>query len=1047
MLRNWPAGFLSLFLATLCGPMPVAAQGSLAGSWYDATQNQLVEVDLLVDEVNRRIGELEAELKRVSDRARSDQPCANLSCEGLAAAVSRARASLEAAAAGAVLAEIGAQELARLADNQRASLENLAASRDDLARGMLVLDIAQQTAKLSAGIAAALATGDSRSIAGQVNAVTDTLLNYAANQGVNLIAQQRDAAGGLAATADPIRAAITQDLARSIGEQLTNVAVVTSAGGPVKLTLRPVASQMSLSRASEIATRVFVEALTEPFVAGVRKDFQTTLGNYRRAFEQQQDLELAAEFGKLAVSLAQTRQHHVAAAANRLVALADACVTANDQLTCAATHKTALDEARAERDTASEISRSATEDAELALSVLRVKWRSSMTAATQSHLALAAARNRLAEAERLTSNEAQIRTLASQAADADTRSKYAAELARLTELGAPSEIAKEVASLESARSRANSTSEALLAEIAVAADEVRTRNTEAEAELGEVEAAYRGAVSAAWSAFIDCTQIKVSDLAQSASPSATVVKTRLGREVDPEAVFAGLRAGLEATLTDLSKVRIAARTVEGVECSTTPVEVTSLEGCWQGRDELWLVRRLGPDTGSVTVSVNPSANGVPTYVMTGRAQDGVLDVAALDAVAVHKRISALKADNPHRFSMSLPAMQQDSGDRLHFAVEDTLMTGEMAGDRWTYLADPGYREYADLGGHAVILVGDTLHHKRVHLEKRWAARIGGIYATPSNTMEQLDAAPVGEPFALVIQAEDPCPWAHDVMTGFVSSNLKPRSVPVRFVETAQNSGLFRLVGEMPDVLPDGLSQVSLGFMGGTAEIIIEFEDMVQGPDGGETWDVRVPVASDELPEGALGDVPPQLDASDFENYRDSTAHQQLRDAYQLALDTQSDGEAGPALSEARFERHLDKARVHVAHVFGTLSQEVAPARAYIQQELAAATTTVLGTREVWEQRLLLTERLAAEFDEMQQAYEAAVAGRPSAGADQVAWETALQGETDVLRAAADRCRSLARSDDVGLAHVCASHLDGMITALERDYRYLIGAPSIAPISP
>ena len=116
-------------------------------------------------------------------------------------------------------------------------------------------EFSRRTATLSAGIAVSLATGGPKSVQDQINAATNTVLNYAANNGLDRFVGHRTATGGTLQNAIGTKGGggAFDNILGSISTQLTGFGLVNVGPGGM---LEPALIHAALSKTrKELAGR------------------------------------------------------------------------------------------------------------------------------------------------------------------------------------------------------------------------------------------------------------------------------------------------------------------------------------------------------------------------------------------------------------------------------------------------------------------------------------------------------------------------------------------------------------------------------------------------------------------------------------------------------------------------------------------------------------------------------------------------------------------------------------------------------------------------
>jgi hypothetical protein len=564
--------YIAVYLVCFYPAIAHADNGSLAAAWFDQTQVELKAVDTQIVRLETKVSALEQQLERAALQIESNRDCLRLDCREIKQLATEIFSALEAANASIALSRIAREELMQLADEQRKSLGDMARGRDEIGQILLYQKIAKETASLAAGIAVSLATGDVNSLPAQINAATNALVNYAANQGLDLATGHRGAVGSELQKRAGTNGSgsIADNIVGSIGAQLTDFTVVRTDGQGARLTLQHIAGSQTktqlASGGASLVTGAVINALTEALSGPARDDFRNAFSAYQQAVAGQRDYELAVAFGAVAISMAQKRQREIAALADRISKLAVLCQAQARKSSCADRRDEAISAAKSARAQASGQETQAIESARKELEAQRADWQAAMDEAAKHHNQLRTARDELAEAERLSGSRTQIAELASGAGDSETRAKYQAELEKLNQLGEPSVLRARATELETKRNAARDRAEATLSEIAKGTERARGVYDANNTAIEKAEEDYRRAVSKAWADFYDCLGTSVSTLPEAPTPAIKELRAELTQEVDPSFIYHGLRTKLTMLEDAIGKARISARDKDGIQC-------------------------------------------------------------------------------------------------------------------------------------------------------------------------------------------------------------------------------------------------------------------------------------------------------------------------------------------------------------------------------------------------------------------------------------------------------------------------------------------------
>ncbi len=570
-------------------------KNSLYAAWVDETTKEVKIVDQHLDALESEVKRLEKEFQGAKNQIKDDKKCVKLDCAKIEKLAEQIYQSLEATNLSVSMTRIAQEELENLARNQKfaaiAQAKGLQGEMSKMKNALFVLELTQRAAHLTAGITVSYLTGDAQGAAGNAERFLQhtyaSLINYSVNQGADLALEHKTALGKLGQdTAGTAKGSFGDSFIGSVSSQIGSVRIV-GVGETGKLTKKLGAAvvgkdpKATVSKAVQIVTRAVVNALMEPLVAGKRRHLEEAMVQLDDTFAAQRDLRLAEMFGGVAIGMAQERQRKVSDLADRIKKLATGCKAKFRESECSKQHKQAEKGAKAKREKAVAKLEAENGAAENKLEAKREEWRVAMVEAAEHHQALQRVRDDLLDAQSLAENRSKLEDLATAAPDADKRTQYKAELARLNKLESLEILQAREKETEAARQAAWDKIDALLPAIEKerkAALAVYNKNQDA---IDVAYKAYHKEMNAAYEAFLKCLGSKISTLPEAANPSLKELRAKLSQEVDPNIIYFPLQEKLKALAKHASETKITARQKDGKLCGEKQALAPVTDGeCW-----------------------------------------------------------------------------------------------------------------------------------------------------------------------------------------------------------------------------------------------------------------------------------------------------------------------------------------------------------------------------------------------------------------------------------------------------------------------------------
>lgn len=642
-------------LATALVTVPAAASAQknvFADAWRDNMVKQVQTAYDSLQKIQADVVRLQSELKKQGGRVAPGGKCARLDCKDLDA-LARLAANAEAAALTTFrLNEIALKQRRRQAKAAADIASAIRKGKEVQERALFWQEVAKGVAELTINIGVAMATGDPEAATSAIHKVATATANFAANKAIDRATGTSSGAraGAAEVTKNLGGPPIIENIATSLSSQLVRIGVFDTqeSGAARKLVFKPqlfletvpnydtmtlhkswtakdgkktIKTLNTMPAVIDTVARTVMEVITGPAIGQTEEFVERARREFTQAVDDQkvyvEAATLQAAYTRTARKIWQNHQRTREA----IDRLRSDCHSSVRRGNCAERLNAVLKSAESAFSARTKAITSRRNDATRAVDRARGLWLKQMAEANIAHGELAAARDRLAETERLSANRDRITQLARGAPDADTRQKYRRQLNQL-------DAAPSIADQRATVTRLAEKREALWKGIEMqraAVSRLRAAAlkiySETENAMTAAEADHRSSLVAAQAQLYDCMGVRPPSIDPKFASLGKLRDANKSSTLLPSEIFGPLNQSLAAVSEQSAKTAIRVEMVEGDACLKV---AKRLDGCWYD------ISRSGDSDRSDPVIIATRGNKVEmTYGKSGRVYRGQLTSGVL----------------------------------------------------------------------------------------------------------------------------------------------------------------------------------------------------------------------------------------------------------------------------------------------------------------------------------------------------------------------------------------------------------------------------------
>ncbi len=1063
---------------------------TLSESWLKQVDEELTGVEYLLDSLKIEVTRLEGELKVATEKVEANPDCLDLDCEDLKQ-LAQVMTEVDATAQASIrLSLIATEQWQRYADNHDGTISAIRKGKQDLEDVLFYQQFAAQTAELAGLMATGLYSAQKKIVTQGVNSgktlqaastqawddytpyiakMAETSANYAFNKGLNEATGLHDQGAELASGGmqrDNLVKGFMDSASRSLGSQLSRVAVVEISNGRMLLSPRMAALPQDRFKAASLGAQAVIKVATDPWIKETEQQVAAAQRELGEAIQAQQDAILVIAMQKVLTLRLQELRRDTLALADRISSLRDLCRYELAQKKCYENYEAQLEEIDAAYGAATNEARARRDKASNALMTARGQWQQAFDIAAKTHERLRRLKAEFSEAQQLQLNRKKIEELAVQASDPEVREKYREQLKRLQSMPPENEQRELIKLVGQARLKAWQEMDNLEQTIKQLSDTALSVYSETDASFEKAADVRRKALTKSYNTLIDCLNITPTQFSLSVPPSdslSQVRKQQLNLMTDTAKLFAALRSKLNEMQSLIGKSGIGLSKKDLPVCRDVNDAVGSLSGCWQVGGSGGFVWALRQQDNGATASVYQASdwfagNNTQEYVvsrLSGRFEDPYLDMRAAGYSAVQdwrnnvakvEEIEGMEGFNPgYDFGYRLKAVKNNDEvsyfGGTHWDLSAPMIFSDGGAIYPGVIPDTGsvesYTQYYEK--HVTVAGGLRFP---IDAERLKPGEIKQIYITDEYYKARYKTQPYGKSLWLEIEAEDTCPIVRDRLRVEIVSSAWPEMLVAELVETGPGTGRFRSVpqGLEVEVFQPGFTDElwRLTYVDTNTPVTLQIELLTRNGSHRhevEVSDIQLPAASD--PYNMMTPEAMMIEPGGM-GYDDSL--QMLE-----SLSLMGEGESGKALFEDRFMRHAVKAHGRMEMLFAGYISEAKAVERGIDVSLSADISENIRAQLLTEKAFM--REFQSELHNWQRQYEVLARAEPTGVANENLWSHKIERELELLENMVNHFDSMQYPQGVNYPALLADNLRGIQDFYRIEVFWLMGLESAENASP